>query len=180
MNILDEYVLFCEVVIHHGCTTVVPLPSLCPSRSLPASLGHWKPSMYSLMSLITMYGGTGGWRWMDGWRDGWWEGRNGKKPHIFPHRVPLSLPLMAAVISHAPAPNGDTSERDTAAANRFHDFCSNWSAGLMFCVFNYRRKLWRRYSRSQAGCHVFTCFLFVRMHFYEQRCIWAKGRRARL
>lgn len=39
---------------------------------------------------------------------------------------------MAGVISHAPAPNGDASERNTAAANRYHDFCSNWSAGLMF------------------------------------------------
>lgn len=66
MNILDEYVLFCEVTIHHG-RAAVPLPSLRPSRSLPASLGRWEPSMYSLMSLITIYGGVG---WMDRWRDG--------------------------------------------------------------------------------------------------------------
>lgn len=71
--------------------------------------------------------------WMDGQMERWMMGREEwEKTHIFPHRVPLSLPLMAAVISHAPAPNGDASERNRAAANRYHDFCSNWSAGLMF------------------------------------------------
>lgn len=72
---------------------------------------------------------------LDGWTDGEMDdgkGAMGGGTHIFPHRVPLSPPLMAAVISHAPAPNGDASERNTAAANRYHDFCSNWSAGLMF------------------------------------------------
>lgn len=130
MNILYEYVLFCEVAIHHGRAAAVPLPSLRPSRSLPASLGRWEPSMYSLMSLITVYGG------LDGWTDGEMDdGKGGvEKNPTFSHPESLSLssPLMAAIISHTPAPNGDASERNTAAANRDHDFCSNWSAGLMF------------------------------------------------
>lgn len=89
------------------------------------------------MSLITLFGEVGV-GWGSGWKDGWTDGEmdDGKegmeKKHIFPHRVPLSLPLMAAVINRAPALDGDASETNKAAANSYHDFCSNWSAFLMF------------------------------------------------
>lgn len=70
---------------------------------------------------------------MDGQMERWMMGRKEwKKKHIFPHRVRLSLPLMAAVINRTPALDGDASETNTAAANSYHDFCSNWSAFLMF------------------------------------------------
>lgn len=37
----------------------------------------------------------------------------------------LSLSLTGALISHAPALNGDAGERNTAEANSDHDMCSN-------------------------------------------------------
>lgn len=116
-------------------------PALPPSPLLTAglsgALGAFNVQLDEFnYPLLRGGGGTKGWGgWMDGQMERWMMGKEqwgGKKTHIFPHRVPPSPPLMAAVISHAPAPNGDASERNTAAANRYHDFCSNWSAGLMF------------------------------------------------
>ena len=68
---------------------------------------------------------------MDRWREGWME-RMKKIPFTtltlslsLSPSLPLSLSLIAALISHAPALNGDAGERNTAAANSYHDFCSN-------------------------------------------------------
>lgn len=132
MNILYEYVLFCKVAIHHGCTAAaVLLPSLRPSRSLSRLSGALGTFTVELdeFNYTLWWGGVG--VWMDGWTDGEMDdGKEGmEKKHIFPHRAPLSLPLMAGVINRTPALDGDASE--TAAANSYHDFCSNWSF-LMF------------------------------------------------
>lgn len=66
---------------------------------------------------------------MDGWTDGGKVGWKERKKTTFYHTdslsLPLSLSLIAALISHAPALNGDAGERNTAAANSYHDFCSN-------------------------------------------------------
>lgn len=71
MNILYEYVLFCEVAIHQEHATII-LYSL--SLSLSASLGRWEPSLHNLMSLIRLYGEG----WMDGQMEGGRDGRDGK------------------------------------------------------------------------------------------------------
>lgn len=136
MNILYEYVLFCEVAIHHERRRRPPYPPSVPSRSLPASLGPREPSPYSLMSLITLCGGQLCPSIHSGWTDGEMDdgkGGGGKRHFPTPNvSFSLALPLMAAVISHAPALNGDASERNTAAANRRRRFCSDWSAVLTF------------------------------------------------
>ncbi len=64
--------------------------------------------------------------WMDRWREGWME-RTKKKIsyHTDSLSLCLSLSLIAALISHTPALNGDAGERNTAEANSYHDFCSN-------------------------------------------------------
>lgn len=41
--------------------------SPCPSHLLSASLGHWEPLLYNLMSLIRLY--------RDGWMGGWMDGQ---------------------------------------------------------------------------------------------------------
>lgn len=58
---------------------------------------------------------------MDGQMEGRLDGKNEK--NILLHR--LSRTLIGALISHTPAPNGDAGERNTVAANSYHDFCSN-------------------------------------------------------
>lgn len=129
MNILYEYVLFCEVAIHHEHAAIILSLSLslCPSHSLAASLRCWEPSLHNLMSLIRLYrGGMDG--WMDRWREGW-MGRVEKK--IFYHTDSLPLSLIGALIRHTPALNGDAGKRNTAKANSDHDSCSNQSTGLM-------------------------------------------------
>lgn len=135
MNILYEYVLFCELAIHHERRRRPPYPPSVPSVPPPSSLGHREPSPYSLMSLITLCGGRVRPSIHSGWTDGEMDdGKGGKKRHFPTPNVSLSLslPLMAAIISHTPALNGDASERNTAVANRYHHFCSDWSAVLMF------------------------------------------------
>lgn len=74
MNILYEYVLFCEVAIHHGRAAVL-LPSLRPSHSLSrlsGALGTFTVELdefnYTLWRGGGGVGGLGG--WMDRWRDG--------------------------------------------------------------------------------------------------------------
>lgn len=61
---------------------------------------------------------------LDRWRKGWMEGMGGKNVSHCTD-FPLSLPLIAALISHTPALNGDAGERNTVEANSYHDFCSN-------------------------------------------------------
>ena len=64
---------------------------------------------------------------MDGWTDGGkvgWDEWRKKKGYLFTaHRLALSL--IGALISRTPALNGGAAERNTAAANSYHDFCSN-------------------------------------------------------
>lgn len=138
MNILYEYVLFCEVAIHHGraaATAAVLLPSLRPFRSLSRLSGGLGTFTVELDEFnYTLWRGGGGVGvWMDGWTDGEMDDRKeGMEKSTFSHIESLSLPLMAAVINRAPALDGDASETNTAAANSYHDFCSNWSAFLMF------------------------------------------------
>lgn len=126
MNILYEYVLFCEAAIHHRDATLTPAPSPCPSPSLSSSPGCRGPSLYNLMSLIRLYGEGRKRGWMDGQMEGWKDGSDGRK-YLFTHThsLPGSLPVIAALISHTPALNGDAGERNTAQANSYHDFCSN-------------------------------------------------------
>ena len=84
MNILYEYVLFCEVAIHHEHAVI-----LLSSNSFSGSLRCWKPSLRNLMSLIRLKRGG-----MDGSMDGQMEGGlNGKneKIHFIAHSAPLSL-----------------------------------------------------------------------------------------
>lgn len=167
MNILYEYVLFCEVTIHHGA--LLPPSSYPPSVPLVqslASLGRWEPSLYSLMSLITLCGGGGG-VWMDGWTDGeMYDGKEGMgKRHIFPHWAPLSLLLMAAAINHTPALDGDLVRQ--IRLRLIAIMISAVTGRRSWCSFNYQGKIWRRCSNSHAGCHVFARFLCVCTRVYE-------------
>lgn len=93
MNILYEYVLFCEVTIHHGRAAAVPLPSLCPSRSLPGlsgALGTFTVQLDEFNYTLRKGGQGGG---VDGWTDGEMDDGMGRmeKKHIFPQSSP-SLP----------------------------------------------------------------------------------------
>lgn len=59
---------------------------------------------------------------MDGQMEGRLDGKNEKKYFT---AQSLSLSLIAALISHTPALNGNAGERNTADANSYHDFCNN-------------------------------------------------------
>lgn len=59
---------------------------------------------------------------MDGQMEGRLDGKNEKKYFT---AQSLSVSLIAALISHTPALNGNAGERNTADANSYHDFCNN-------------------------------------------------------
>lgn len=75
MNILDEYVLFCEVAIHHGDRTrrrrpsVLP-PSLSFTAGLSGALGAFNVQLDEFNYHLLRGGGGGEGGWMDRWRDG--------------------------------------------------------------------------------------------------------------
>lgn len=75
MNILYEYVLFCEVTIHHGRAAAILLPSLRPSRSLPGLSGALGTFAVQLDEFnYTLRKGAGVGVWMDGQMERWMMG----------------------------------------------------------------------------------------------------------
>lgn len=99
MNILYEYVLFCEVAIHHGpaaaATASILLPSLRPFRSLSRLSGALGTFTVELDEFnYTLWRGGGGVGvWMDGWTDGEMDdGKEGmEKKNTFSHIESVSL-----------------------------------------------------------------------------------------